>query len=132
MLEAGSPIPERVGADSQFSAVVTGHFHDCALTHDGVAYCWGTDTDGELGNGSTHEASTPERVATDRRFSSIAAVGNISISGTNVTTWGFTCAVTSEAGTILCWGDNRHGELGSGSTNRALTPVPISDPTSIR
>jgi alpha-tubulin suppressor-like RCC1 family protein len=121
-----------VAADSPFSTVVTGHFHDCALTRGGVAYCWGTNTDGELGNGSTSGASTLQRVATDRRFVSIAAGGTVSISRTGASTWGFTCAVTADAGTILCWGDNRHGELGNGSTNRALTPVPISDLMSIR
>jgi hypothetical protein len=43
-----------------------------------------------------------------------------------VPTWGFTCAVTADDGSILCWGDNRHGPLGNDSTERALTPTPIA------
>jgi alpha-tubulin suppressor-like RCC1 family protein len=124
-----SAIPERVAADSEFSAVATGLFHDCAPTRDGVAYCWGQNNDGELGDGTTHDAATPQRVATNRRFASIAPSGNVFVTRPgDVTTWGFTCGLTSDDGTVLCWGDNRHGVLGNGSTKGALTPTPISNP----
>ena len=35
------------------------HDHVCAITTDGDAYCWGTNTDGELGNGDNTQYSTP-------------------------------------------------------------------------
>jgi len=108
--------------------ITTGSFHDCALTAGGIAYCWGTNTDGELGNGTTRDAATPQRVSSDRRFKSIAAGGNIFVGKPGeVSTWGFTCGVTVD-GSVTCWGDNRHGALGNGSTNRALTPTPIVNP----
>jgi alpha-tubulin suppressor-like RCC1 family protein len=129
MLQMESPIPKRVATNSQFSSIATGHFHDCALTRDAVAYCWGANTDGELGDGTTHEAAVPQGVATSRRFVSIAVGGNVFVAKPgDVSTWGFTCAVTADDGTVLCWGDNRHGALGNGSTNRALTPTPIANP----
>jgi alpha-tubulin suppressor-like RCC1 family protein len=130
MFQMKSAVPERVSIPGELSVVTTGHFHDCALTGDGTAYCWGTNTDGELGDGSTHEAAAPLRAATPRRFRSIAAGGSMDISRPGrpgeVPTWGFTCAVTADDGSILCWGDNRHGALGNGSTERALTPTPIA------
>jgi alpha-tubulin suppressor-like RCC1 family protein len=129
MIQTDSPVPNRVAAHPDFSTVVTGHFHNCALTRSGAAYCWGANTDGELGDGTKRDAATPQPVATNRRFVSIAAGGNIFISPRNdVSTWGFTCAVTVDTGNVLCWGDNRHGELGNGTTEGTLIPVPVSDP----
>jgi alpha-tubulin suppressor-like RCC1 family protein len=111
------------------STVTTGHFHDCALTRDGTTFCWGTNADGELGEGSTRDSAAPRRVATARRFISIAAGGSIDVSTPGrVATWGFSCAVAADDGSVLCWGDNRHGALGNGSTDRSLTPVRVVNP----
>jgi alpha-tubulin suppressor-like RCC1 family protein len=127
--QTDSPVPNRVAADMEFSTVSSGLFHNCALTRDRVAYCWGENTDGELGDGTTHDAAAPQRVATSRRFVSLAVGGNLIVAKSgDVTTWGFTCGLTADDGTVLCWGDNRHGTLGNGSTTRALTPTPISNP----
>ena len=124
-----SAVPTRVAGDIDFSMVVSGPFHSCALTREGVAYCWGENTDGELGEGTTHDAAMPRGVTTNRRFVSLAAGGNVVVAKPgDVTTWGFTCGLTADDGTVLCWGDNRHGALGNGSTNGTLTPVPISKP----
>jgi alpha-tubulin suppressor-like RCC1 family protein len=129
MIQTDSPIPNRVAATGEFKAVASGHLHNCGLTRDGVAFCWGANTDGELGDGSTRDAAAPQRVATDRRFISIAAGGNLVVSPRgDVATWGFSCAVTVDGAIVLCWGDNRHGALGNGSTNGSLTPVHVSNP----
>ena len=129
LLQMKSSVPQRVEPGAGFSVVTTGHFHDCALARDGVAYCWGTNTDGELGDGTTHDAAVPQRVATTARFVSIAAGGNLFVvKPGDVSTWGFTCGVAAGDGTVLCWGDNRHGALGNGSTASALMPTPTSNP----
>ena len=129
LLQMKSAVPERVAGLNDVSTITTGHFHDCALTRDGSAFCWGTNADGELGDGSTHDSPTSQRVATTRRFVAIAAGGNVDVSSPgHVATWGFTCAVTADDASVLCWGDNRHGALGNGSTDRALTPTPIAKP----
>jgi alpha-tubulin suppressor-like RCC1 family protein len=129
MFEMKSPVPERVSIPGEISVVTTGHFHDCAITRDGTAYCWGTNTDGEIGDGSTRDSAAPQRVATTRRLISIAAGGNVDVSTPgHATTWGFSCAVTAGDGSVLCWGDNRHGALGNGSTDRSLIPVRSVNP----
>ena len=124
-----SPVPKRVGGEIEFANVATGLFHDCAVTRDGIAYCWGENKDGQLGDGTTTDATLPRRVATNRRFASISPSGNVVVvKPGDAITWAFTCALTKDDA-VLCWGDNRHGALGNGSTTRALTPIPISDPT---
>jgi alpha-tubulin suppressor-like RCC1 family protein len=129
MNQMDSPVPTRVAATTDFATVVTGPFHTCALARDGVGYCWGGNTDGQLGDGTTRDAAAPQAVATNRRFISLAVGGNLLVAKSgDVTTWSFTCGVTADLGSVLCWGDNRHGALGNGSTDRALTPVPIASP----
>jgi alpha-tubulin suppressor-like RCC1 family protein len=45
-----------------FSALSASGIHTCGLTTDGVAYCWGSNSDGELGNGSTTSSNVPVKV----------------------------------------------------------------------
>lgn len=47
-----SPSPVYVQGGYSFISVAAGMFHTCAVTRDGVAYCWGGNRDGQLGNGS--------------------------------------------------------------------------------
>ena len=45
-------------AESNITAVSTGDYHACALTSDGVAWCWGDNSYGQLGVGSTTNVGT--------------------------------------------------------------------------
>jgi alpha-tubulin suppressor-like RCC1 family protein len=79
-----------------------GHFHSCALIATGNAYCWGDNSFGQLGLGTTTGAdSVPVASAGVMTFSSIAAGGT------------FTCGITT-TGSTYCWGDDAGGQLGDG------------------
>jgi alpha-tubulin suppressor-like RCC1 family protein len=55
----------RVAPDLLFSTIVAGAFHVCGVLRDsGLAYCWGANGAGELGNGTTRTTSVPTPVAT--------------------------------------------------------------------
>jgi alpha-tubulin suppressor-like RCC1 family protein len=71
----------------------------CAVTLDGVSYCWEGNTFGQLGTGTVTGTATPVTVLTPDRFTSISA-GVIQ-----------TCA-TSVNGIAQCWGNNSFGQLG--------------------
>ena len=97
------------------TAVVTGGPHACALVPGGAAYCWGSNTAGELGIGaiSTTPQTTPVRVSGGLVFKSLVA-GVI-----------HTCGLTND-GSAYCWGGNYQGQVGVGS-GVVTTPTRVAE-----
>ncbi|MBI4419465.1 MAG: IPT/TIG domain-containing protein, partial [Gemmatimonadetes bacterium] len=52
--------------------LAAGGRHSCTLTSSGSAYCWGSNGQGQLGNGSLTNSSTPVAVSGDLTFSALA------------------------------------------------------------
>lgn len=95
-------------------ALAAGGQHTCAVISDGTVRCWGDNTDGRLGIGKiTQEHEKSVQVPTIRAARQIAA-------GLD-----FTCA-SLVGGTVRCWGNNRYGQLGDGTTNNAVLPVAVT------
>lgn len=79
--------------------------HTCALLADGTVQCWGGNTKGQLGNGTTSTAGGTSAVA----VSGLSGVTQLASGGN------FNCAVLNTGG-IKCWGENSFGQLGIGGT----------------
>jgi alpha-tubulin suppressor-like RCC1 family protein len=103
-----------VGLDHKFVDVATGTFHTCALTASGDVQCWGNNSSGQLGDGTTHLRTRPvDVVGLPARVTQISALGH------------FTCALTARR-QVWCWGSNGFHELGDGSdVGRRTHPVQV-------
>ncbi|MFN8491195.1 MAG: hypothetical protein U0350_26600 [Caldilineaceae bacterium] len=102
-----------VGLSSGVSALDGGEFHTCAVLNSGAVKCWGSNWEGQLGDGSTIYSPVPVNV-----------VGlNSGVSALTVGYW-HACAVQN--GGVLCWGDNRSGQLGDGTIPYSKKPITVS------
>ncbi len=56
-----SPVPIQVGfpASSVLTEISSGYYYSCALDSFGLAWCWGNNDKGQLGNGNTSTAEIP-------------------------------------------------------------------------
>jgi alpha-tubulin suppressor-like RCC1 family protein len=106
-------VPTKVSGTIAFTSLAGGGLHTCGLTSEGVAYCWGSNIEGQLGDGSTTDRTTPTAVSGGLRFVSVTA-GH-----------GHTCGLTS-VGKGYCWGRHFEGQLGNGSTADLTAPAEVS------
>ena len=93
---AGAPATPPVAA-----RLAAGNGHSCAVLASGTARCWGLNGDGELGNGSTANASRP-----------VAVTGLTGVR--SITAGDYHACALLIGGIVRCWGYNFHGELGAG------------------
>jgi hypothetical protein len=94
-----------------------GGSHACARKIDGTVWCWGNNSYGQLGNGTTTSSLTTPVQATGIAGATTVSVGDIT-----------SCASTSTS--TYCWGYNGQGAIGNGSTVNALSPVQLGIPGS--
>lgn len=99
------------------------HGHGCGVTIEGEGYCWGANSNGELGDGSTTPSALPVRVQAEEPFASIQVSAPPS-GFVNVPAPSFSCGLT-DSGRALCWGA-RGGQLGTGTPRPSLAPTPVA------
>ncbi|MGL5828407.1 MAG: RCC1 domain-containing protein [Angustibacter sp.] len=103
----------------QVQALSAGNGFSCALISGSVS-CWGVNNQGQLGDGTRTNRSTPVVV---RGLG--AGVRGISV-GTD-----HACAVTAEQ-RIRCWGSNSSGQLGVPGTAAQVVPQSVPLPGAVR
>jgi alpha-tubulin suppressor-like RCC1 family protein len=135
------------GLASGVIAIAAGGGHTCALTTAGAAKCWGSNGQGELGDGTSgnYRLTPVDVVGLSNGVTSIAAWFSTCavLAGGRAQCWGFeghttpfdipglesgvssislgwyhACALTATG--AKCWGDNEHGELGCGDVGCGL------------
>jgi alpha-tubulin suppressor-like RCC1 family protein len=110
-----SAVPTPVSNPGPWTAISAGGVtvdlsHTCAIAASGRAWCWGSGSHGQLGNGSPANQLNPALVVGGGSWRSIGA-GGLHSCGTRL------------GGGLRCWGNNAQGQLGNGSLVGSLIPV---------
>jgi alpha-tubulin suppressor-like RCC1 family protein len=97
-----------------FRQISAGWVHSCGVTTDNRAYCWGSDSTGQLGDKATTNRGRPTLVAGGLSWREVYAGG------------AHTCGITT-TNRAYCWGENTSGQLGDGTTTERHQPVPVAN-----
>ncbi len=109
--DAGTDIAGQIGCVAQ---LVAGEKYTCARKSDGTLWCWGMNSEGQLGDGTTAGRGTPVQVAALG-----AGVVQVSAGGSH------TCARKRD-GSLWCWGWNATGALGDGTRIGRKIPIQVT------
>jgi hypothetical protein len=113
---SNSSAPAPVALPDRPIQLAAGAAHTCALTAAADIWCWGSNSNGQLGEdpAKVHDSATPLLVPRGDGvvYSQLAAGGNS------------TCALTP-AQSALCWGANGSGQLGIGTLSDTFQPTPV-------
>lgn len=112
-LARSTPVPVE-GLAGPLKAIAPGYAHTCGLLESGGVQCWGVNSGGRLGDGTT----TSFRVTP-------GYVDGLSAGVVSLASGSFhTCALTDQGG-VKCWGDNLFGHIGDGTTEDRRVPVDV-------
>jgi alpha-tubulin suppressor-like RCC1 family protein len=107
------PVPTVVEGGLTFRTISAGGQHTCGVTTDSLAYCWGANTSGQLGDSSQIDRPAPVLVHGGLHFTEVHAGA------------AFTCGLTT--GLVLyCWGDGTQGQLGRSFLASSTVPVKVA------
>jgi hypothetical protein len=84
----------------------------CAVTAEGLVYCWGNGASGTVGDGSGLVKLAPVQILSGARQVRIGASGLSA------------CALMQDV-SVQCWGSNLSGQLGDGTFTSRFKPVPM-------
>jgi len=112
----GSPVPciaspALVPGLTGVVEIRAGEQHTCARKADLTVWCWGSDSAGQLGDGTNTSRNTP------------AVIGDLAADVVEIASGRqFVCA-RHQTGLVSCWGSNSNGQLGNGNTTDSNRPV---------
>ncbi|MEU4624936.1 hypothetical protein AB0G04_33805 [Actinoplanes sp. NPDC023801] len=116
VLTLAAPLRAEAVAAS-WSQVVSGDSATCAIRSDQTLWCWGANSSGQIGDGTTVDRNAPARVAGDGRWTAVARGS------------GHTCGIRTD-GSLWCWGANTEHQLGLDSdTPFRSSPVRVGTAT---
>jgi alpha-tubulin suppressor-like RCC1 family protein len=109
-----SPTPVQTPAGVTFTQVAAGAYHTVAVGSDGNAYAWGSNSNGQLGDGTTTDSSVPVRVH---------APDGVTL--TQVTAGVYHSVAIGSNGNLYAWGSNSSRQLGNDSLTDSSVPVRV-------
>jgi alpha-tubulin suppressor-like RCC1 family protein len=99
------------------TSVSAGSDHSCAIVSGGSIWCWGNNSNGQLGDATTTARAFPVKV-----------LDLTGVAATEVVVGAdFSCALKID-GTLSCWGNNTWGQLGNSTMTQVSSPEPVVFP----
>jgi alpha-tubulin suppressor-like RCC1 family protein len=83
-----------------------------AVREDGTVWAWGNNSDGQLGDGTTQQRTSPKQVPGLTGMVTAKACERFSLA-------------VREDGTVWAWGNNGNAQLGNGSRTSSRSPVQV-------
>ncbi|MEP9415571.1 MULTISPECIES: protein kinase domain-containing protein [unclassified Gordonia (in: high G+C Gram-positive bacteria)] len=114
-----SPTPVQVAGISKVSVISAINDSVCAVS-EGNLFCWGVDVSAEMSGSEDNRPHTSIPTKVD----GLAGVTAVSMQNDGI------CAVAD--GELYCWGENKAGQLGDGSTTSRGTPTKVPGLTGVR
>lgn len=101
-----------------------GGLHTCAVRTSGQVACWGNNVNGQLGDGTFTDRTSP--VAVKQVGWTAGSPGDgLLTDASQIAAGAFhSCAVGQDGG-VTCWGSNQKGQLGTGASTGSAVPVPV-------
>ncbi|MEI4235092.1 hypothetical protein [Roseovarius sp. D22-M7] len=108
--------PVQVSPGTTWKMVAAGHWqngdgHTCAIRSDDTLWCWGINSEGQLGIGSTVDQNAPVQVSVGTTWKYVDLGSSRS-----------SCAIRSDD-RLYCWGVNKDGKFGNGTYSSSNVPV---------
>jgi alpha-tubulin suppressor-like RCC1 family protein len=113
-----SPVAVHLPTGTQVAGIAAGFVHSLAVTSDGTVLAWGDNSHGELGTGNTTPSPLPIPVSLGVGVAAIAASAGA-----------YDSYALASDGSVLAWGENDRGELGTGDTTEEHTPTAVALPS---
>jgi len=104
--------------------ITTGAYYSCATANSGYVYCWGANSQGQLGDGTNTLSLVPVRVlkgAANSADNDGTYLDNIN----NLVNMAYTTCSISGSGYVYCWGYGTYGALGDGTGGGSYTPKQV-------
>ncbi|MBK8256114.1 MAG: hypothetical protein IPK82_26025 [Polyangiaceae bacterium] len=98
--------------NARYTLVTSGPFHSCAIRQEGTIWCWGLNTSGQVGTGTSDAFFVRPVSIGDAKDWQLVTAGSA-----------YTCAL-AQTGKVSCWGNNSFGQLGDGTIVAKTSPVP--------
>jgi alpha-tubulin suppressor-like RCC1 family protein len=106
----------QIGTDTNWTAISCGLYFSLGLKTNNTIYTWGSNADGQLGDGTTTSNFLPRQVGTGSNWQTIEAGG-------------YHSSAINSNGELYAWGSNFYGELGYGTNVDIHSPVRIGTST---